>query len=207
MLNLKGIAALHDQLTIRWHREAFETWRPSNDASDPTKVWIGLVSKQHLANFELWHTEDAARIPEATDGDLARVKRRIDETNQRRNDLAEQIDLLLLEILEPLGLPSLQAPLHSESPGLMIDRLSILALKIFHTQEETERLNAPTGHAERNLERLQILKTQRSDLAGCLIDLWQETLQSTRRFKLYRQLKMYNDPALNPAVYRNAPAE
>jgi Protein of unknown function (DUF4254) len=203
MLNLKDIAALHDQLTIRWHREAFETWRPSNDSSDPEKIWIALVSRQHLANFELWHTEDAARTPEATDGDLARVKRRIDETNQRRNDLAEQIDQLLLETLSPLDLPNPQAPLHSESPGLMIDRLSILALKIFHTQEELERPDAPAGHAHRNSERLQILKTQRSDLAGCLIDLWNETIQRTRRFKLYRQLKMYNDPALNPAVYRN----
>jgi hypothetical protein len=204
MLNLKDIAALQDQLTIRWHREAFETWRPSSDSSEPEKVWTSLVSRQHLANFELWHTEDAARTPDATDGDLARVKRRIDETNQRRNDLSEQIDLFLLEALSLLRLPNSQAPLHSESPGLMIDRLSILALKIFHTREETERLDAPPGHAERNLDRLQILKTQRDDLAGCMVELWNETLQGTRRFKLYRQLKMYNDPALNPAVYRNA---
>jgi hypothetical protein len=203
MLTLKDIAALHDQLTIRWHREAFETWRPANDPSDSEKVWISLVSLQHLANFELWHTEDAARIPGATDGDLARVKRRIDETNQRRNDLAEKIDQTLLETLAPLGLPNPQSPLHSESPGLMIDRLSILALKIFHTQEETERTDAPPDHAERNLDRLQILSTQRADLAGCLIDLWNETLAGNRRFKLYRQLKMYNDPTLNPAIYRN----
>jgi hypothetical protein len=203
MLNLKDIAELHDQLTMRWHREAFETWRPSNDSSDPEKTWIGLVSKQHLANFELWHTEDAARTPEATDGDLARIKRRIDETNQRRNDLSEQVDLGLLDFLSPLSLPNPHAPLHSESPGLMIDRLSILALKIFHTQEETERPDAPAGHALRNQERLNILKTQRSDLSACLVELWHETLQGTRRFKLYRQLKMYNDPALNPAVYRN----
>ena len=204
MLNLHDIAALHDQLTIRWHREAFETWRPTIDSSDPEKVWIGLVSMQHLANFELWHTEDAARIPEATDGDLARIKRRIDETNQRRNDLAEKIDQTLLEVLTHVGLPNRHSTLHSESPGLMIDRLSILALKIFHTQEEMERSDAPPGHAERNLDRLQILRTQRLDLAGCLADLWNETLHGTRRFKLYRQLKMYNDPALNPAVYRNS---
>jgi hypothetical protein len=203
MLNLKNIAELHDQFTLRWHREAFETWRPSAGSNNPENTWINLVSRQHLANFELWHTEDAARIPEATDGDLARVKRRIDETNQRRNDLAEQIDLLMLEILSPLSLPNSQAPLHSESPGLMIDRLSILALKIFHTQEEMERLDAPAGHAERNQGRLDILRTQRNDLAGCLEELWDETLQGARRFKLYRQLKMYNDPALNPAVYRN----
>jgi hypothetical protein len=83
----------------------------------------------------------------------------------------------------------------------MIDRLSILALKIYHTREEAERTDAPQGHAMRNTERLEILNEQRADLAGCLDALWHETLRGTRRFKLYRQLKMYNDPSLNPAIY------
>jgi hypothetical protein len=198
MLTLTDIPALHDQLTVGWHQEAFEIWQP------PTDAWVSLVARQHLANFELWHTEDAARTPGATDADLARVKRRIDETNQRRNDLSEQIDLALLDSLSQDGLPNAKAPLHSESPGLMIDRLSILALKIFHTREELERPSAPAGHAERNSERLAILTEQRGDLAGCLVNLWEETTSGTRRFKLYRQLKMYNDPSLNPAVYRNS---
>jgi len=198
MLNLANIPDLHDELTLRWHVEALEAWRP------PSDQWIMLVVRQHLANFELWHTEDAARTPGATDADLARVKRRIDETNQRRNDLSEQIDIHLLEYLAQQGLPDPATTLNSESPGLMIDRLSILALKIFHTREEMERPGAPEGHAERNRERLSILTEQRSDLAICLARLWEETLAGTRRFKLYRQLKMYNDPALNPAVYRSA---
>ena len=84
----------------------------------------------------------------------------------------------------------------------MIDRLSILALKIYHTREEAERKDAPAGHAELNSSRLAILEEQRADLAGCLDALWQETLGGKRRFKLYRQLKMYNDPTLNPAIYR-----
>ena len=195
MLSLSHIAALHDQFTARWHVEAIETWSP------PAETWSSLVARQHLANFELWHIEDAARRPGATDADLARVKRRVDETNQRRNDLSEQLDRALLETLARQGLPNADAPLHSESPGLMIDRLSILALKIFHTREEVERPSAPAGHAERNRERLAILEEQRNDLAACLSQLWNETLAGTRRFKLYRQLKMYNDPALNPAVY------
>jgi hypothetical protein len=126
----------------------------------------------------------------------------VDATNQRRNDLAEQLDRILLDWLASRSLPNPDAPLHSESPGLMIDRLSILALKIYHTREEAERADAPAGHAERNRERLAILEEQRADLAGCLDSLWRETLAGTRRFKLYRQLKMYNDPDLNPAVYR-----
>jgi len=196
MPNLADISALHDRLTTRWHQEAFEIWQPPADA------WTSLAARQHLANFELWHTEDEARRPGATDADLARVKRRIDETNQRRNDLSEQIDEMLLDDLSKRDLPNAQAPLHSEPPGLMIDRLSILALKLFHTREEMERAGAPAGHTERNRERLAILTGQRADLAGCLVRLWEETLAGTRRFKLYRQLKMYNDPALNPAVYR-----
>ncbi|MGO9317465.1 MAG: DUF4254 domain-containing protein [Terracidiphilus sp.] len=163
--------------------------------------WLDAVRRQHRANYELWHIEDEARAPGASDADLAGVKRRVDLINQLRNDLAEQLDRVLLGWLEPQGLPNPASELNSESPGLMIDRLSILALKIYHTREEAERGGAPTGHAERNLERLAILEEQRRDLAACLDALWRETLQGTRRFKLYRQLKMYNDPALNPAIY------
>jgi hypothetical protein len=101
-----------------------------------------------------------------------------------------------------MGLLNPEAELHSESPGLIIDRLSIMALKIYHTREEAQRTDAPPGHAERNHDRLIILEEQRADLAGCLDQLWRETLKGTRRFKIYRQLKMYNDPSLNPAIYR-----
>ena len=100
--------------------------------------------------------------------------------------------------LAPRHLPNPGAPLHSESPGLIVDRLSILALKIYHTREEAERTDAPAGHEERNRSRLAILEEQRADLAHCLDALWRDTLAGTRRFKLYRQLKMYNDPSSEP---------
>jgi len=83
----------------------------------------------------------------------------------------------------------------------MIDRMSILALKIYHTREEIRRVDGPPGHAERNWSRLLILEEQLGDLAQCLDALWDDTIAGTRRFKLYRQLKMYNDPTLNPAMY------
>jgi hypothetical protein len=158
---------------------------------------MALATAQHRANFELWHEEDKARAPEVSDAEIALVKRAIDKLNQRRNDLVEKIDLWLMASLEQTA----EAPLHSETPGLMIDRLSILALKIYHTREEAHRASATAEHRARNAERLALLEEQRKDLAECLDTLWAEVLAGTRRFKLYRQMKMYNDPDLNPAVY------
>jgi hypothetical protein len=188
------IARLHDRATRLWHDDTFNivvsTGHPIYDA----------VLAQHRANFDLWHTEDRARAPQATDADIAEVKRAIDRYNQTRNDLAEQCDAMLLEAL-PSKLPNQAADLASESPGLMIDRLSILALKIFHTEEEIDRPNAPPGHTDRNSQRLALLEEQRNDLVACLDQLWHDVLRAKRRFKIYRQLKMYNDPTLNPAIY------
>jgi hypothetical protein len=198
MLAADQIIQLHDQLTLRWHTDA------GRDEHAVSGDWLLGVARQHRANYDLWHIEDEARTPGATDADLAGVKRRIDTTNQLRNDLAEQLDGALLDWLSSRQLPSPAAPLHSESPGLMIDRLSILALKFYHTREEAERRIAPAGHSLRNRDRLAILEEQRTDLARCLDSLWRDTLAGTRRFKLYRQLKMYNDPTLNPAIYRKS---
>jgi hypothetical protein len=193
MLEAKVIVQIHDRLTAEWHTKPEEQWTQDE--------WLELVTQQHRANFDLWHIEDEARRPGTSDADLAQVKRRIDTTNQLRNDLVEELDQILLDQLQAHGLPAPEAPLHSETPGLIIDRLSILALKIYHTREEVERKDAPEGHGTRNRERLTILEKQRHDLADCLDALWKEIEGGTRRFVLYRQLKMYNDPSLNPAIY------
>ncbi len=215
MLSADAIVALHDRRIDAWHQETVEPPAASPFHADaapganpaPDGDWLGLVARQHRANFDLWHIEDEARIPGATDAQIAAVKRRVDLTNQLRNDLAEELDRALLAWLEPRGLPNPEAPLNSESPGLIIDRLSILALKICHTREEANRAGAPPGHAQRNRERLALLDEQRADLAACLDALWRQTLAGTRRFKLYRQLKMYNDPSLNPAIYSQPSTE
>lgn len=202
MVSAGDIVALQDRLTRLWDETA-----NGQESSAPVRsddAWLDLVARQHRANFDLWHIEDESRRPEASDAELAAVKRRIDQTNQLRNDLAEELDRDLLAWLGARGLPRVDAVLNSESPGLIIDRLSILSLKIFHTHEETERRDAPEGHAERNRERLEVLMEQRADLAACLDALWQDTVSGVRCFKLYRQMKMYNDPALNPAIYRKA---
>ncbi len=195
LLVLPAIATLHDHATQLWHGE------PAAPVSigNPLET---VVLAQHRANYELWHIEDAARRPGIDDCELAGTKRAIDRVNQQRNDLAESCDTLLLSMLAAHGLPHRGAELHSESPGLMIDRLSILALKLFHTREQLTRAGAPAGHADRNRERLFILNEQRDDLQLGLERLWERVLRSERTFKIYRQLKMYNDPSLNPSIYQ-----
>jgi hypothetical protein len=192
MLDALLITRMQDDMTVALHETAGEL-----NAEKDADGLMTLAMAQHRANFELWHEEDKARAPGVPDAEIVRVKRAIDRLNQRRNDLVEQMDVRLIEGLHQPP----EAPLHSETPGLMIDRLSILALKIYHTCEEAHRTSASAEHRLRNKERLALLMEQRQDLGGCLDALWAQVLDGTRRFKLYRQMKMYNDPELNPAVY------
>lgn len=193
MLDAQHIIDLHDQATLHWHG-AQPVAQPAS-APDPLS---DLILAQHRANFDLWHEEDKAREPGASDQRITTVKHNIDAINQTRNDLMEAIDRALLEAA---GEQNSAAQLHSETPGLIIDRLSILALKIYHTADEAHRLSASEAHHQKNLNRLALLNEQRNDLAQCLNQLWSEVRQGKRRFKLYRQMKMYNDPELNPMVY------
>jgi Protein of unknown function (DUF4254) len=191
MVDAAHIVGLQAEATRRWHEPA--EMPPSSEELD------SLVLGQHRANFDLWHEEDKARDPKATPERIVEIKRAIDRLNQRRNDLMERIDRLLLA---KAGEQREGAPLHSETPGMMIDRLSILDLKRFHTEEEIARAAGDEQHARRNRERLAVIEEQRSDLAGALGALWADVSAGRRRFKLYRQMKMYNDPALNPVLYR-----
>lgn len=197
MLDANHIVRLQDQATIEWHGDAGAALGEERDALDD------LLLTHHRANFDLWHEEDKAREPEASDASIAGVKRAIDVLNQRRNDLVERLDRMLLDAA---GAQNPAAPLNSESPGLMIDRLSVLALKLYHTEEEAHRASATEAHHEKNRARLALLREQRADLAACLDDLWKQVRSGTRRFKLYRQMKMYNDPDLNPAIYTHHPS-
>lgn len=194
MIEAEEIGRRQDEWTGHWHGAL------GQDALGPDagEELSALVLGNHRANYDLWHEEDQARAPEVSDGGIARVKRSIDRLNQRRNDVVEAMDELLLR--EAPGQPD-GAPLHSETPGMMIDRMSILALKIFHTREQVERRDATEAHRLRNADRLAALEEQRRDLTACLNSLWREVLRGNRRFKVYRQMKMYNDPELNPAIY------
>ena len=199
MLNALEITRLHDEATIRWHQEPSVPNSPTPTASED---FFNLALAHHRANFDLWHEEDKVREPGASDAAIARLKRSIDALNQKRNDLVEAIDRLLLAAA---GEQNPDAPLHSESPGLILDRLSVLALKLYHTAEEAHRPTASEAHRLHNLARLDLIREQRLDLAACLDELWHQVRSGHRRFKLYRQFKMYNDPDLNPVIYSHKP--
>ena len=185
------ITAIQDELTLQWHQDV------SAGAGSGVEA---LVIQQHRQNFALWHEEDRARSTLASAEEIAQTKRNIDLLNQVRNDLVEALDQELLQQLESNGI-NMTGELHSETPGMIIDRLSILSLKIFHTREQTARKDAALEHIQRNRERLDVLLRQRKELSECLIALWNDVQTGRRRFKLYRQLKMYNDPNLNPEIY------
>jgi len=196
-MNPASIPALQDEYTAKWHSD------PQTGCESGLNA---LILEQHRQNFALWHEEDRARAPLAPAEQIAQTKRNIDALNQVRNDLVEAIDRELLQQLEREGM-RLSGELHSETPGMIIDRLSILSLKIFHTREQIERSDVDLDHIQRNRERLEVLTEQRVDLATSLKKLWDEIQNGKRRFKLYRQLKMYNDPKLNPEVYGADPSK
>jgi len=162
-----------------------------------------LVSMQHQVNFELWHQEDLARDPNVSDSKIAAVKRAIDGLNQRRNDLIEQLDQFLVNVLikkKVKNSPDIE--LNSETPGSMIDRLSINALKIYHMDEEIQREDASEIHRKNCSGKLSVLREQRQDLRQCLFKLLADLSKGKKRLKVYQQLKMYNDESLNPVLYR-----
>jgi len=158
------------------------------------------IAANHEFNLLLWREEDKARRRDVAASEIAANKRHIDAYNQQRNDAVEAIDEAILAVLAGVA-PAADAWLSSETAGAMIDRLSILALKIHHMREQTRRIDAGSAHVQACAARLQRLRQQRDDLAGCLERLLREARAGRAWFKVYRQYKMYNDPALNPYLY------
>jgi len=162
-------------------------------------VWQWIATN-HRYNSLLWQEEDKARRTDVDTAEIAASKRLIDQFNQKRNDAIEALDEAILMELRHIR-PAKDARLNSETAGSMIDRLSILALKIFHMREQTERIDASLAHVEACRNKLERLIAQRKDLACCLDTLLAEAAQGRAYFKVYRQFKMYNDPTLNPYLY------
>ena len=184
----RAIRAFHDEVIAGAKpRSTGEAWRH--------------IAENHRNNRLLWDEEDQARRIDVADAAIAANKRAIDGYNQQRNDAIERIDEALLARLDAVT-PAPDAWHNSETAGSMIDRLSILALKIHHMRAQTARSDATPAHVAACAEKLARLSTQRDDLARCLDTLLARAAEGRAFWRIYRQFKMYNDPALNPYLYR-----
>ena len=194
------VPALTAQAVTSFHDRFLQGGDPTPPQDGPAWGWI---AENHHCNAALWKEEDRARRTDVADAEIVACKRNIDRHNQRRNDAVEALDQALLAALtDAAGPPSPEARLSSETAGAIVDRLSILALKIHNMRLQAERQEAGEAHMARCRARLETLIEQRADLAGCLDRLLSETRDGKARFKTYRQFKMYNDPSLNPELYR-----
>lgn len=198
------VIALHDRLL------ATPGWPLQEPAPPAAPLWQ-WVQANHRNNCLLWAEEDLARRTRVADAEIAANKRAIDRYNQARNDATERIDELLLVALKLVDeasartdAPQASAPpgarLNSETAGSMIDRLSILALKVRAMGEQTARTDVDEAHRAASRVKLERLQQQRLDLGGCLDALIADAIAGRAYFKVYRQFKMYNDPRFNPAL-------
>lgn len=156
------------------------------------KCWIDTVQ---------WHFEDLIRDPHISSEDGMSLKHRIDRSNQDRTDLVEQIDSYFRQLYSDIT-PLPDATINTESPAWAVDRLSILALKIYHMKEQTERKDASEEHIEKCKSKLNILCEQQKDLSLAIDQLLDDIQHGRKYMKVYRQMKMYNDPSTNPILYK-----
>lgn len=166
--------------------------RDSIDYDLYLKCWIDTVQ---------WHLEDIIRDPHIAPTDALALKRRIDRSNQDRTDLVEEIDSYFHKLYQEVK-PLPDARLNTESPAWAVDRLSILALKIWHMQEQVDRQDATPEHIQKCQAKLDVLKEQQVDLSTAIDQLLEDIAAGRKYMKVYRQMKMYNDPATNPILYK-----
>ncbi len=190
-IHVDELVQLQTDAVVRWHAGPFDY---------PLDGLLAMVCQQHEANFQLWHEEDKARCPMATDAQIAEVKRNIDRINQRRNDLIETIDDELAKQLADVSVDD-DASENTETPGSAIDRLSIMAIRLFHYQEQSMRREIDDDFRQTILDRIELCGLQQSKLSTSLQELLDDLFQGRKRHQTVRQLKMYNDPRLNPAIY------
>jgi hypothetical protein len=219
-LTAHEIVRLHDLLLLRWEdaqavsekagADLAQLILPDLPAHDAPPAQ--LVEAGHFANFVIWHLEDEARLAAAPDARIAALKRAIDRWNQRRNDLMERVDLHQLARFaaddgaaradDGAAHANKDARLHSETIGMIVDRLSILALKVRNVVRLAEVAGGERDEATRTEceHRETVLRDQRADLERCLATLFDELAAGTAAFRPYRQLKTYNDERLNPVL-------
>ncbi|MGE6219598.1 DUF4254 domain-containing protein [Nubsella zeaxanthinifaciens] len=162
-----------------------------------------LLYQKNWIDTAQWHMEDVVRNPQIDPAEGLQWKRRIDAQNQIRTDMVEYIDSYFLEKFKDVT-ANANATVNTESPAWAIDRLSILALKIFHMQEEVNRPSATEAHKATCQNKLDVLLTQRKDLSQSIDELLEDIAAGNKYMKVYKQMKMYNDPTLNPVLYNKA---
>lgn len=193
MIDVKQITDLHETTVARWHKETIKNTYTG---------FLSIVCRQHERNFRLWHQEDIARSLDVSDRELAEVKRQIDKLNQERNDFIERLDdCLIQELVAKKVVPVKGARLNTETPGSVMDRLSILSLRLFHMHEQAERKDATEEHRQKVRDKLTVLHQQQRDLSQSLQELLQDIFAGRKLLKVYRQMKMYNDDTMNPYLY------
>ena len=174
------------------------------DAPSPNPYAEGSIEqilyKKNWIDTVQWHLEDIIRDPHIAPMEALAIKRRIDRSNQERTDIVEQLDSYFLDKYKSIT-PLPDARLNTESPAWAIDRLSILHVKLWHMREQVERSGASAEHVARCRAKLDILTEQLSDLTTSIDQLLEDYNAGRRVMKVYRQMKMYNDPSLNPALY------
>lgn len=195
MVDVDLVLELQKNCVASWHEEMI-----LNQTGLPWKY----IEENNQYNFLLWHEEDTARIKDIDPLRIVEAKRNIDKFNQLRNNAIEKIDEWILTFLAASN--DLKLPMHSETPGMMMDRLSIMSLKRYHMFEETIRPDASVEHISKCSHKVSVLDEQIDDLADCLRNVLQLLQLGKLKFKVYRQFKMYNDPELNPQLYKRAQA-
>ncbi len=172
---------------------------PINNPYPPQTIENILYQKNWIDTVQ-WHLEDIIREPSINPEDALSIKRRIDASNQDRTDLVELIDSYFLEQYQDVEVKN-NATINTESPAWALDRLSILALKIYHMSEEANRRDASEEHQQSCQQKLDVLNEQQNDLSTAIQQLMDELQSGQKYMKVYKQMKMYNDPNLNPVLY------
>ncbi|MFM7849620.1 MAG: DUF4254 domain-containing protein [Rubrivivax sp.] len=207
-LHAADVTAEHDRLL------ADTRWPGIEEPPTQQTLWH-WIRANHRFNTLLWREEDLARRTRVADAEIAANKRAIDRHNQARNDATERVDEILLVQLglvdaasactdAPVATPAPGARLNSETAGSMVDRLSIMALKVHAMQAQTQRTDADAAHRASSHRKLVQLRQQRGDLAACLDTLIADARAGRAYFKVYRQFKMYNDARFNPVLAAEA---
>ena len=181
------------------HKDSLKLWNKTGVQYVQSGIYL-LAEENHAFNYQLWHAEDRARRDDMGAEFVYKAKREIDGFNQQRNNRMEAMDEWFFHQLQPAAADT--CPVHSETPGMIIDRLSILSLKSYHMAIQTTRQDVDQQHREQCTKKLEIINQQLDQLASCLEQLLEEVQAKTRTFRVYHQFKMYNDPNLNPQLYQ-----